>query len=69
MTGQTHETRRPSIEFDDEREIVRINGIRYSYSLFDEFGIAPVGSVLRLEDRTPDGVLTVTILEYGAKKK
>lgn len=49
------------IEQDEDRDLVTIEGIRYSRELFRSLGIAPVGAVLRIESRE-DGVLTVTRL-------
>jgi len=48
---------RPVVEFDDNREVVTINGTPYTYDFFAQLGVsgAPVGSVFRVDERDGGG--------------
>jgi hypothetical protein len=48
---------RLSVSWDDNREVVTIEGIKYSYHFFRELGLngMKVGAITRIEERTEDG--------------
>lgn len=48
-----------SFAHDFDRDIVTVEGIRYSGIFFRELSIAPIGSLLEIHGRD-DGVLTIT---------
>ena len=47
-----------AIDYDEGRDIVTIEGVRYCGELFRSFGIAPTGTLLRIMARD-DGVITL----------
>jgi hypothetical protein len=47
-----------AIYYDEPRDIVTIEGIRYSGELFRSFDIAPTGTLLRIMARD-DGIVTL----------
>jgi hypothetical protein len=50
-----------SIEQDCDRGVVTIEGMKYAFELFQQFGVVTVGQVLRI-DKREDGVLTFTVV-------
>lgn len=50
------------IQVDDDAKVVTIQGIKYRFELFNNLGFAPVGTVLRIENRS-DGVVTLAKIE------
>ena len=60
--GQHRE--RIKVEFDDFRDLVTIEGVRYSQDVFRAFAPAGIGAggALRIEKRDPDGVVHVRTL-------
>jgi len=52
-------TPRPEIAFDDEREIITINGNRYSYALFESLGVRGLeaGAVIKILERRDGAVV------------
>lgn len=50
---------RPSIEFDDEGGFVKIDGVRFGYGCFAALCLGHLGAFMRVEERHPDGTLTL----------
>lgn len=52
------------IDYDEDRDVVTIDGILYSGEFFRQFGSAKMGTVLRIVQRM-DGVVSVAVQEAG----
>lgn len=61
----SHQDKKPLRPFDavidHEREIIRIQGINYSFSLFDTLALNPTGGRFEVGERQ-DGVVTLYTL-------
>ena len=60
-----HWHRQPiTVEFDNDRDLVTIEGVRYSQELFRALAPGGIGAggALRIEKRDPDGVVHVRTL-------
>lgn len=49
-------------EYDEQRDVLTVEGVQYAGELFRSFGMLPPGTVLRI-DKREDGVLTVTDMQ------
>jgi hypothetical protein len=61
MIRRCDNTLRPIIEFDDETEVIKINGVKFSYLFFEDIarGLA-IGQIVRIDERRNDGTVVFT---------
>jgi hypothetical protein len=67
--------KRPVIEFYDDKEVVVIDGVKYSYGFFHALGVGGVrvGELIKIEERTVDGNVVLSVVSefdqmYSAPK-
>jgi hypothetical protein len=68
MTTDTCDKKMPPLayDYDEERDVITIEGLHYAGDLFREFGRAmPLETPLKITERTADGVLCLTQIEPG----
>ena len=53
------------IEHFPDDDVVQIEGIKYACVIFRALGLAPVGTLMRIEKRDDDGVLTIKTYPAG----
>jgi hypothetical protein len=51
-----------NVMYDPNTDILTIEGMRYAGDIFRSFSMLSVGRVLKIEDRSGDGTITVTDL-------
>ena len=49
-------------QYDQDTDVLTVEGLKYAGALFREFGVAPIGTTLRIVERK-DGVVTVQRVE------
>jgi len=57
-----------NLKYDEDRDIIEIEGVRYSGDMFRYLGFGPLNQPLKIEQRS-DGVLVLVELDSAAQGK
>lgn len=55
-----------AVNVDRERQVITIQGVPYSFALFDHMAFGPTNRLYRVVERRDDGVITIETFQSNA---